>query len=119
MPQGGKPRRKALGYSAAVASAFVIAIVSAVGTGLGSGFLDLFRSDPPLVSSSAVEQIVPCGTQLFVRKPASDTLIAGTALGRDWVAFVRLNRHVVTRDGVVEVSIQGDPPLPITLTNTY
>jgi len=57
-------------------TALLVAIVTAIGSGLGSDFLDLFRGDeeePDPISYSATEQVSECGTALFVPEDREGT----------------------------------------------
>jgi hypothetical protein len=111
------PTAKAVAAVSALIAALAVAFSETVGSGLGTAFLDLFRSDPPLVTSSAGEQVHECGTPLFVRDPRAQELVAAPVPdGLDWNAFRR--RHDATPAGssVVEVSIQGETARTITLT---
>jgi len=109
-----EPRRRSLAIVGVLVTALLVAIVSAIGTGLGSDALDKLHGDDPAVSYSADEQLNECGTSLFV---AGDRATSGTvASAQGWQAFQRSNNAVLDGAGVVEVSIQGESSRTITLT---
>jgi hypothetical protein len=112
-----RPRRRTLALLGAMTTALFVAIATALGGGLGTKALDAFEQDPPLVSSSASEQVNDCGTPLFVPNPTASA-IAGNSVdtGRDWSAFRRRTKAAVADKGVVVVSIQGESSRTITLT---
>ena len=114
------PTAKIVAAATAVVTAVVIAFSETVGAGLGTGFLDLFRSDPPpppLVTSSAGEQVNDCGTPLFVNDPrAQELLAAPVPPGLDWKGFRREHDAALAGSSVVEVSVQGETARTITLT---
>ncbi len=112
-----KPRRALPAVLVAVGTALVVAIATTIGTGLGGRFLDLFKSDPVLVSSSAAEQINECGTKLFVREPTAGRIRASPiSNGAGWTSFSRRYGASVAGADQVEVSIQGESSRTITLT---
>lgn len=111
------PTARAVAAVSALVAALVVAFSETVGAGLGTAFLDLFRADPPLVTSSASEQVHECGTALFVSDPKAQELIAAPVPGSlDWPAFRREHGAAVAGSSVVEVSIQGETARKITLT---
>jgi hypothetical protein len=111
------PTAKVVAAVSALVAALAVAFSETVGAGLGTAFLDLFRSDPPLVTSSAGEQVHECGTPLFVRDPKAQELIAAPVpSGLDWPVFRREHDASVAGSSVVEVSIQGETARTITLT---
>jgi hypothetical protein len=114
-----KPERTWLKPLGAIATALVLAVATAIGTGLGERLLDLFKSksQPALVSSSATEELNECGSPLFVQRPAADRILSTPkAGGVDWTTFSRRNRASAAGQNVVEVSIQGESSRTITLT---
>lgn len=112
-----KPRRAPPAFLVAVATALVIAIATAIGTGLGQRVLDLFKSDPALVSSSAAESIQECGTDIFVPEPTAGRLRTRAVPRGDWLtSFLRRPGAGVAGQSLVEVSIQGESSRTITLT---
>ena len=114
---GPQPRRRPPKFIVAVGSALILAIATAIGTGLGSRFLDLFKQERKPISYSAAEQIVQCGTELFVPGERARSLVTGaTHTDPDWSAFRRSNQAVVAGQDVVQVSIQGESSRTITLT---
>lgn len=118
--QGEEPRKRRLTVTlGVVAMALVVAIATAVGTDLGSRIVDLFDSDsePVLVTSSDAEEVVECGTSLFVPGDRARQLVAGDVPTEpDWPAFKRENEAVTGEESVVEVSVQGESARTITLT---
>ena len=111
------PAAKTIAAVTALVTALAVAFSETVGAGLGTAFLDLFRSEPPLVTSSAGEQVHECGTALFVRDPQAQELIAAPVpSGLDWNAFRREHDATPAGSSVVEVSIQGETARTITLT---
>ena len=116
-----------------MASALVLAAVSAIGTGLGSRLVDRFDSEPTestigsssareeaaLISSSATEEISQCATSLFVRDEDADDVVSGAVPTKaliDWPAFHRETGAGAAGHGVVLVSVQGESKRVITLT---
>jgi hypothetical protein len=114
--EGKSSRKRALAVGGTIATAAVVAFSEAVGGGLGSAVLDLFRSDPPLVTSSASEEVYECGTQLFVEDPQASRIASAPVADTEWTAFKRTNRAVVADRSTVEISIQGESERTITLT---
>jgi hypothetical protein len=103
-----------------VLTALLVAVATAIGTGLGKRAIDLFDqgSTAPSLTHSEGEQISECGTLLFVGEPRATQLVSGDApTPRQWEAFRRVNHAKVTSPGVVEVSIQGESERVITLTH--
>jgi hypothetical protein len=113
-----RPRRRAWRFLGILGSAFLVAMATAIGTGLGSDALDLFDDDEEEpVSYSAFEEVAECGTQLFVSGDRAGLLASGeTPSPLDWEAFKRDNRASVASESVVEVSIQGETSRTITLS---
>lgn len=112
-----EPRRRSLVIAGVLVTALLVAIVTAIGTGLGSDALDKLHGDDPVVSYSADEQLSECGTGLFVAGDRATSLASGkVASTQDWQAFQRSNNAVLDDPGVVEVSIQGESSRTITLT---
>lgn len=103
-------------FIGAVATAFLIAIVTAIGTGFGSDIFGHIRgnTETKLVSYSATEQVIECGTPLFV--PGSAAASGRLPLASDWPAFKRSNNASVASPSIVNVSIQGETARTITLT---
>jgi hypothetical protein len=115
--------RRAWKFAGVLGTALLVAMVTAIGTGLGSGVLDLFgggeeEKDP--ISSSATEQISECGTHLFFREEQASGLVSGAIPTPspipDWEAFRRSNGGRVADESVVQVSIQGESSRTVTLT---
>jgi hypothetical protein len=117
-------RRRAWRFVGAIGTALLVAMATAIGTGLGSEVLDLFggsddeEADP--ISYSASEQIQECGTHLFVAEEQTRDLVSGAAptpspIG-DWEAFQNSNGGFVADESVVQVSIQGESARTVTLT---
>jgi hypothetical protein len=110
----GPSRRTWIGV---IGTAFFVAIATAIGAGLGSTALDRFRNEKEPVSYSALEEVVECGTQLFVSGDRATSLASGdTASDDDWESFRRGNSAAVVSPEVVEVSIQGESSRTITLS---
>jgi hypothetical protein len=118
--EGGRPRRRIVGWIGAV-SALVLAAITTIGTGLGSAVVGIFNDESPaakheaLVSASARETIVQCGTKLFVGRGRLDRVLR-TKPSRSWTRFMRVNDARVADQSVVLVSIQGESARTITLT---
>ena len=55
--QSGSPRRRTLAIAGVVGTALLVAVATAIGTGLGDRFLDLFGNDQKLVSHSENEEV--------------------------------------------------------------
>jgi hypothetical protein len=114
------PMQRSVKVFGALLTALVLAVVTAIGTGIGSGVTGLFKSDdddPALISSSATEEVLECGTGFFVPSDRAQLLLSGEAAGApDWRAFRRENRGAVSAESVVEVAIQGESARTITLT---
>jgi hypothetical protein len=111
------PTAKAVAAVSALITALAVAFSEAVGSGLGTAFLDLFRSEPPPVTASAGEQVHECGTALFVGDPRAQRVLASPVPRElDWTAFRRQHGAAVAGSSVVEVSIQGETARKITLT---
>jgi hypothetical protein len=70
--------------------------------------------EPKLVSYSANQQIIQCGTTLFV--PGSRASSGHLLTRSDWPAFKRSTGASVVSPGVTTVSILGETPRTITLT---
>ena len=106
-----------------VGTAVLVAMATAIGTGLGSDFLDLFRGeeeegDP--ISYSAAEEVSQCGTALFVPEEQAQGLVSGeiptpTPIA-DWKDFRDSHEAFVADKSVVTVSIQGESSRTVTLT---
>jgi hypothetical protein len=115
-------RRRAWKLLGAVGTALLVAMATAIGTGLGSDVLDLFGDDEEgdPISYSASEQINECGTHLFVPEERASGLVSGAIPTRspvpDWEAFRRSNGGLVADESVVQVSIQGESSRTVTLT---
>lgn len=108
-----KSTLKAIGV---IAMAALVAIATAIGTGLGGRVLALFEPEQVL-SSSATEEIYECGTQLFVRQPTAAKIVSGDVSAEpEWTSFHRRHKAAVAEQSVVEVSIQGESSRKITLT---
>jgi hypothetical protein len=69
---------------------------------------------PKLVSFTANQQIVQCGTVLFV--PGSRARSGHVPVFTDWRAFKRSTNASVASPAVITVSLQGETPRTITLT---
>ena len=117
----GEPatRRRALKFAGVLASALLVAMVTAIGTGLGSGVLDRFgggNEEPDPISYSASEQIAECGTALFFpAKQVSRARSSDTGV-RDWEGLRTEHGGAVAGGSVVQVSIQGESARTVTLT---
>ena len=111
--------RRALKFAGVLASALLVAMVTAIGTGLGSGVLDLFDGsdeEPDPISYSATEQISECGTALFIpAKQVSRARSSSTGV-RDWGALRKAHGGAVAGGSVVQVSIQGESARTVNLT---
>jgi hypothetical protein len=111
-----KPRRRIVGTAGVAATALIVALFTAIGTGIGSKALHAFDDEEaPLVSSSAREELSECGTSLFV-PGARVHAVAADRPPSSWSAFQRANDARVADRSVVTVSIQGESSRPITLT---
>jgi hypothetical protein len=117
--QGRRPWK----FIGALGTALLVAMATAIGTGLGGKVLDLFdeegnRPKPkPPVTYSAEERVFECGTALFVGGDRAASLASGEIEAPlDWHAFRRSNRAVVASPSVVEASIQGESSRTITLS---
>ncbi len=115
---GGASDRRWLKPVAVVGTAMLVAVGSAVGTGLGGRILDFFGGeDPSLVSHSESEQVSECGTSLFVREPRASELAGDrTSTIPAWGDFQHETGAAVVSPDVVEVSIQGESNRSVTLT---
>ena len=125
-------QRSSLEVRRILASALLVAMATAIGTGLGSGVLDLFDGsdeEPDPISYSASEQISECGTALFI--PAEQVSRArsspildweafrkahGGAVAGGWEAFRKAHHGAAAGGSVVQVSIQGKSARTATLT---
>ena len=118
--RGRTPMQRSLKVFGALLTALVLAVVTAIGTGIGSSVTDLFKSDDEdavLITSSATEEVLECGTGLFVPSARAELLVSGERPGAlDWRAFRRDNQGAVAAESVVEVSVQGESARTITLT---
>jgi len=113
----GTPKAKIVAGLAVLATTLAIAIAETVGAGIGTAAIGLFKGDAELVSSSAIEQVYECGTDLFVAQPmARRVLSAPPEASPDWTAFQQTTNAVVAGQSEVEVSIQGESSRTITLT---
>ncbi|MGZ8648065.1 MAG: hypothetical protein ACXW08_05470 [Solirubrobacteraceae bacterium] len=111
------PSQKVLAFSGVLATALAVAVVESIGGGIGDRVVGVFEEDPPLVTSSATEEIFECGTQLFVPAPRAEEILSSEPPADvDWNDFHRSNRAGVAGQNVVEVSIQGESSRTITLT---
>ena len=70
--------------------------------------------EPKLVSYSANQQIIQCGTTLFVPGPRASS--GNLPTSSDWPAFKRSTDASVVSPGVITVSILGETSRTITLT---
>ncbi len=97
-----------------------VAMLGAIGTGLGERALDALdggEEEKAPISLSAEELVSECGTTLFVRAPRAQALLSGEAPSpTDWNAFRAENDAAVARTDAVEVSIQGESARTVTLT---
>lgn len=124
--EGRTSGRRAWKLVGALATALLVAMAGAIGTGLGSEVLDLFRGDEEKrdpISYSATEQIQECGTHLFLPEKQARGLISGATptprpIG-DWEAFRSSNGGRVADESVVQVSIQGESSRTVTLTGIH
>ena len=123
--------RRAWKLVGAFATALLVAMAGAIGTGLGSEVLDLFRGDEEKqepkkrepISFSATEQIQECGTHLFLPEKQARGLLSGATptpspIG-DWEAFRSSNGGHVADESVVQVSFQGESSRTVTLTGIH
>jgi hypothetical protein len=115
--------RRAWKFGGALGTALLVAMATAIGSGLGSDMLDLFRGgddegDP--ISYSASEEIQECGTHLFVPEEQARGLVSGATPTPspipDWEAFRSANNGLVADENVVQVSIQGESSRTVALT---
>jgi hypothetical protein len=124
-PDNAEPSssRRALKFLGVLGTALLVAMATAIGTGLGSDVLDLFgdnddEGDP--ISYSASEQINGCGTHLFFPEEQARGLVSGATPTPspipDWEAFRSANGGLVADESVVQVSIQGESSRTVTLT---
>ncbi len=124
-PENAEPTsaRRALKFVGGLGAALLVAIATAIGTGLGSNVLDLFgggddKGNP--ISYSASEQVLECGTHLFVPEKQAKPLISGTTTTPspipNWEAFRSTNDALVAGKSVIQVSIQGESSRTVTLT---
>ena len=101
-------------------TALLVAMVTAIGTGLGSHVLELLRGDDKRepISYSASEEINGCGTSLFIAERQAQRLISGARSSpiADWESFRNSNGGAVADASVVQVSIQGESSRTVTLT---
>jgi hypothetical protein len=115
-------RRSRFGRFVAAHKKAVVGLLSAVGTAaLGVIVSQLvgtaertIQGEPKLVSYSARQQILECGTTLFVAGVRAST--GHLPMPTDWPAFQRSTGASVASPGVVDVSIQGETSRKITLT---
>ena len=123
-PENSEPTssRRAWKFVGALGTALLVAMATAIGTGLGSDLLDLFRGDGARdpISYSASEQVQDCGTHLFVPQERARGLVSGAVPTPspipDWEAFRSSNDGFVADNSVVQVSIQGESSRTVTLT---
>jgi hypothetical protein len=115
--------RRAWKFAGALGTALLVAMATAIGTGLGSEVLDLFGGDDDEgdpISHSASEQIQECGTHLFVPEEQARGLVSGAIPTPspipDWEAFRSSHGGFVADESVVQVSIQGESSRTVTLT---
>ena len=111
------PGRRLLATAGTVVLALVVAVATAIGTGLGDKLLGLTEDDPPLVTASDGEEVYECGTRLFVPQPAAaDVVAAGVDADAKWTEFKRTNDASAAGTSVALISIQGESSRTITLT---
>jgi hypothetical protein len=124
-PENDEPTssRRAWKLLGALGTALLVAMATAIGTGLGSDLLDLFRGDEDEddpISYSASEQIQECGTHLFVPEEQASGLVSGATPTPspipDWEEFRSSSGGSVADESVVQVSIQGESARTVTLT---
>jgi hypothetical protein len=115
--------RRGLKFLGVLGTALLVAMATAIGTGLGSEALDLFGGDEDEgdpISYSASEEINECGTHLFVPEEQARGLVSGAIPTPspipDWEAFRSSNGGLVADASVVQVSIQGESSRTVTLT---
>jgi hypothetical protein len=109
-------RRRAWTFFGVLGSAFLIAVVTAIGTGLGSQVLDPFGGETKLVTGDDREVFDECRSR-FVNAPQARRILSGEIpLGTSWAAFWRSTGGVVVRTSEADVSIQGETARTITLT---
>jgi hypothetical protein len=117
-----KPSRGPWKFVGALGTALLVAMATAVGTGLGSNVLDLFGADDEgdPISYSASEQIDACGTHLFLPEQQATGLVSGDIPTpspiSDWEGFESKNGGAVADESLVQVSIQGESSRVVTLT---
>jgi hypothetical protein len=116
-------RRRAWRFVGALGTALLVAMATAIGTGLGSDVLDRVGGDDEEgdpISYSASEQVSDCGTHLFVPEEQARGLVSGAVRTPspipDWEAFRTSNGGFVADESVVQVSIQGESSRRVTLT---
>lgn len=113
----------------AAGSALLLAMVTAIGSGLGSSLLDLFKGEESPLSYSAAEQVTDCGTKIFVAGDQAASIASGKVptptlppepgvdiTHADWGSFQRSTGGVVVDESIVDVSIQGESSRTVTLT---
>jgi hypothetical protein len=123
-PDNAKPTstRRAWKFAGVLATALLVAMATAIGTGLGADVLNVFRGDDDAgpISYSASEQVRDCGTHLFVPRGPARALVSGAARTpspiSDWDEFRSSNGGFVADQSVVQVSIQGESSRTVTLT---
>lgn len=116
-------RRRAWKFVGALGTALLVAMVTAIGTGLGSEVLNLFGGDEEErdpISYSASEEISECGTHLVIPGEQAKGLVSGAIPApspiSDWEAFRSSHGGFVADQSVVQIWIQGESSRTVTLT---
>ncbi len=114
--QSGGPRR-ARRWIGGLAAAASLAVVTAIGSGIGDEAVRSTKPEPKLISASDTEEIAECGTSLFVPGTAADEV----ASSRNetlilWGDLKKQYGAVTGFENVVEVSVQGESARTVTLT---
>jgi hypothetical protein len=92
-------------------------MLGALATGLVPRLFVLVEGQDLVVSASAEEVVVECGTQLFLERDRTDSVL-GSAQRQmlDWPVFRQSNGAVPAGVSLVDVSIQGESARKVTLT---
>jgi hypothetical protein len=109
-------RKRTQKWIVATAGAVLLAGLTAIASGLGSKAVDsLTAGDVELLSYTAEEQIVECGSVMYLPDPKAQTTLRG-GLPTDWEAFQHQDDAALAESDVIQVSIQGESARAVTLT---
>jgi len=112
-------KRRLWRFFGALAVTLLVAISTAIGTGLGASALDLLHPNAEPISHSAHEEGHGCEVDLFVNGDRAAVFAAASdpvPAANDWQSFRRANQTAVADVSIVDVSIQGESPRVITIT---